>query len=48
MNNRNEVVQQIIERLNIEALAYTLKENNSDRFRVTIQLNQILILIFFY
>jgi hypothetical protein len=40
MNNRNEVVQQIMEWLNMEALAYTLKKKNSDRVRGTIPLNQ--------
>lgn len=40
MNNRNEVVKRIIEWLNVEALAYTLKENDSDRFRVRIELSQ--------
>ncbi|MDQ4014182.1 MAG: hypothetical protein M3136_00250 [Thermoproteota archaeon] len=29
MNNRNEVVQQIMEWSNMEALAHTLKKNNS-------------------
>jgi len=42
MNNREEVVQRIIEWLNVEALSYTLKENNSDKFRATIELNQSL------
>ena len=28
MNNRNEVVQQIMEWSNMEALAHTLKKNN--------------------
>lgn len=46
MNNRNEVVQQIVEWSNIDALAYTLK-NNSDRFGGTIQLNQSFTLIFY-
>jgi hypothetical protein len=40
MNNRNEIVERIIEWLNVESIAYTLKENNSDRFRATIELNQ--------
>jgi hypothetical protein len=40
MNNRDEVVGRIIEWLNVEALAYTLKENDSDRFWATIQLSQ--------
>ncbi len=30
MNNRNEVVQQIMEWSNMEALAHTLKKNNSE------------------
>jgi hypothetical protein len=37
MNNRNEVVQRIIEWLNVEALSYKLKENDSERFRATIE-----------
>jgi hypothetical protein len=40
MNNRVEVVGKIIDWLNVEPLAYTLKENDSDRFRATIQLSQ--------
>jgi hypothetical protein len=40
MNNRNEIVERIIEWLNVESIAYTLKENDSDRFRATIELNQ--------
>ncbi len=40
MNNRNEVVKQIIDWLNVEALPYALKENGSEMFRVTIELNQ--------
>jgi hypothetical protein len=40
MNNRNEVVQRIIEWLNVEGLAYTLKENDSDKFRAIIELSQ--------
>ena len=40
MNNRNEVVQQIIGWLNVEGLAYTLKENDSVKFRATIELSQ--------
>jgi hypothetical protein len=40
MNSRDEVVERIIEWLNVEALAYTLKENDSDRFRATIELSQ--------
>jgi hypothetical protein len=40
MNNRNEVVQRIIEWLNVDGLAYTLKENDSDKFRATIELSQ--------
>lgn len=39
MNNRNEVVERIVEWLNAEPLAYTLKENDSDRFRATIELS---------
>jgi hypothetical protein len=42
MNNREVVVQRIIEWLKVEALSYTLKENNSDKFRATIELNQSL------
>jgi hypothetical protein len=37
MNNRNEIVERIIEWLNVESIAYTLKENDSDRFRATIE-----------
>jgi hypothetical protein len=33
-------VERIIEWLNVEALAYTIKENDSDRFRLTIELSQ--------
>ena len=40
MNNRDEVVRRIIDWLNVEPLAYTLKENDSDRFWATIQLSQ--------
>jgi hypothetical protein len=40
MNNRDEVVGRIIEWLNVETLAYTLKENDSERFRATIELSQ--------
>lgn len=40
MNNRNEAVEGIIEWLNVETLAYTLKENDSDRFRATTELSQ--------
>ncbi len=40
MNNRDEVVGTIIDWLNVESLAYTLKENDSDRFWATIQLSQ--------
>jgi hypothetical protein len=40
MNNRNEIVKRIKEWLDLEAIAYTLKENDSDRFRATIELNQ--------
>ena len=40
MNNRNEIVERIIEWLNVESIAYTLKENDSDRFRATIELSQ--------
>jgi hypothetical protein len=40
MNNRNEIVGRIIDWLNVESLAYTIKENDSDRFWVTIQLSQ--------
>jgi hypothetical protein len=40
MNNRNEVVERIIEWLNVEGLAHTLKENDSDKFRATIELSQ--------
>lgn len=40
MNNRDEVVGRIIEWLNLEALSYTLKENDSDRFRATIELSK--------
>ena len=40
MNNRDEVMGRIIDWLNVESLAYTLKENDSDRFWVTIQLSQ--------
>jgi hypothetical protein len=40
MNNRNEVVQRIIDWLNVEGLAYTLKENDSDKFRAIIELSQ--------
>lgn len=32
MNNRDEVVERIIEWLNGVALTYTLKENDSDTF----------------
>jgi hypothetical protein len=39
MNNRDEVVERIIEWLNLAALSYTLKENDSDRFRATIELS---------
>jgi hypothetical protein len=39
MNNRDEVVEQIIEWLNVEEVVYTLKENDSDRFRATIELS---------
>ena len=40
MNNRQEVVQRIIKWLDAEALSYKLKENDSERFRATIELNQ--------
>jgi hypothetical protein len=40
MNNRDEVVERIVEWLNAEPLAYTLKENDSDMFRATIELSQ--------
>jgi hypothetical protein len=40
MNNRDEVVKRIIEWLNTEPLTYKLKENDSDRFRATIELSQ--------
>jgi hypothetical protein len=40
MNNRDEVVGRIIEWLNVEALSYTLREKDSDRFRATIELSQ--------
>jgi hypothetical protein len=40
MNNRDVVVKRIIEWLNSEPLAYTPKENDSDRFRATIELSQ--------
>lgn len=40
MNNRDEVAGKIIDWLNVEALAYTLKENDPDRFWATIQLSQ--------
>jgi hypothetical protein len=33
-------VQRIIGWLNVEGLAYTLKENDSDKFRATIELSQ--------
>lgn len=40
MNNRDDVVKRIIEWLNAEPLTYTLRENDSDRFRATIELSQ--------
>jgi hypothetical protein len=40
MNNREVVVQRIIEWLDLEALSYIPKQNNSDKFRATIELNQ--------
>jgi hypothetical protein len=40
MNSRKEVVQQIVEWLNAEPLTFSLKENDSDRFRATIELSQ--------
>ena len=39
MNNREVVVQRIIEWLDLEALSYIPKQNNSDKFRATIELN---------
>jgi hypothetical protein len=47
MNNGNEVVHQEMEWSNMEALAHTLKKNDSERFRGTIPLNQTLTLIFY-
>ena len=40
MNNRDEVVERIVEWLNAEPLDYTLKKNDSDMFRATIELSQ--------
>jgi hypothetical protein len=40
MNSRKEVVQQIVEWLNAEPLTFSPKENDSDRFRATIELSQ--------
>jgi hypothetical protein len=40
MNSRKEVVQQIVEWLNAEPLTFSLKENDSDRFRATVELSQ--------
>ena len=42
MNDKNEIVQRIIEWLDAERLAYMLKENDSEKFRATIQLSQSL------
>ncbi len=40
MSNNNEVVKQIIEWLKVEGLTYRLKQNDSDRFRATVELSQ--------
>jgi hypothetical protein len=39
-NNRREVVNKILEWLKVEGVAYRPKENDSDRFRATINLRQ--------
>jgi hypothetical protein len=39
MNNSKEIMQRIIEWLNVEGVAYILKENDSEKFRATIELS---------